>query len=305
MKVSTCLLIIAYNRPFHLNKILNEMIGLVSKDLPLFISIDGPKKKSDIHLVKKCEEVCKEFSNFIGFEYFKNSTNLGLRKNVIGSINKVFENYNSIIVLEDDLSISQVGIYWAKKALNKYKNIKEVNHINLWTPPNVVSKTDYFTRYMNCWGWATWKDRWVDFNLIDEIKNDIPDNLKKDFNWNGSNLEQLRQNSLGLNKTWAVFWSKHIFQKKGLCLNPQVSFVKNLGFDQFSTNTRYNKLMNNQKISFVERDPDEINLKISDTNEIKIREFCKIFKKNMFLILLSRILKYIGIKEFLKKLKLI
>jgi hypothetical protein len=43
-------------------------------------------------------------------------------------------------------------------------------------------------------------------------------------------------NAKGTLKTWAVFWYASVFQRRGLCLHPRSSLVKNIGFDGSGTN---------------------------------------------------------------------
>ena len=37
-------------------------------------------------------------------------------------------------------------------------------------------------------------------------------------------------------KTWAIYWYSTILMKKGFCINPKYSFVKNIGDDGSGTN---------------------------------------------------------------------
>ena len=51
------------------------------------------------------------------------------------------------------------------QALNLYKNNQKVWHIAGWNyPVNSDDLADTFLwQLMNCWGWATWSDRWCYF----------------------------------------------------------------------------------------------------------------------------------------------
>ena len=87
---------------------------------------------------------------------------------------------------------------------------------------------------MNCWGWATWIDRWKHFEkdpsrLVHEwTKDDIYRfNLENAHDFWG----QVTANHVGKLNTWAIFWYATIFKYNGLCLNPSLSFVHNIGLD--------------------------------------------------------------------------
>ncbi len=58
-----------------------------------------------------------------------------------------------------------------------------------------------------------------------------------DANWDGGGIiekegdESVLANIDGRLTTWAVFWYATIFEHGGLCLNPYVSYVRNIGLD--------------------------------------------------------------------------
>ncbi len=91
---------------------------------------------------------------------------------------------------------------------------------------------------MNCYGWATWADRWRYFEK--NPKKIVQEFSRKDirrFNLEGGKKfwKQLKANKKGKISTWAIFWYATIFKNQGLCLNPSHSFVRNIGFDSSGT----------------------------------------------------------------------
>ena len=93
---------------------------------------------------------------------------------------------------------------------------------------------------MNCWGWATWKNRWKFYKKEPKkiIKNWSKSKIKKfniDNNFNFFS-QIIRNNEKKIN-TWAIFWYAIIFEKKGLCLNPTTSLTENIGVGIDSTHT--------------------------------------------------------------------
>jgi hypothetical protein len=139
-------------------------------------------------------------------------------------------------VLEDDLVTSSYFLKFMNEALEFYKDEKKVWHISGWNYPIFDEQkcSTFLWKKMNCWGWATWEDRWKFFEkkpqkLIKELnKVEI-----KEFNLDGyeNNWNQVVNNLRGKINTWAVFWHTTIFKNNGLCLNPETSFVKNIGHD--------------------------------------------------------------------------
>ena len=106
---------------------------------------------------------------------------------------------------------------------------------------------------MNCWGWATWEDRWN--NIFDNLNNKIVEEQIKDFNFKNlltTNYNQLTANENKKISTWAIFWYQTIFLNNGYCLMPSKSVVLNKGFENGEHGTGNQnaiKKLSNNKIS--------------------------------------------------------
>ena len=160
-------LLIAFNRPDHFYKTLIALgNNKIAHKTVLYVSIDGPRNEND----KKSQELILEHIRlsekmFSKVFILKNQFNKGLAQNIIDSITYVLEEYEKIIVVEDDLVTSNRFLNFMNDALAFYEDKKKVWHIN---GHNVVSSKNkknkiFLWRFMNCWGWATWRDRWVYF----------------------------------------------------------------------------------------------------------------------------------------------
>ena len=99
-KINPAIIVVAYNRPKSLFRLLQSIknASYKTKNIPLIISIDS--KNSILN-----EEVVSIAENFI-WEYgekqiVRNQASLGLKKHILlcGDFTKV---YNSVIILEDD-----------------------------------------------------------------------------------------------------------------------------------------------------------------------------------------------------------
>ena len=144
-------------------------------------------------------------------------------------------------------------------SLNVYANNKEVKHISGYNYPTFFgsNKANYFTPHMNCWGWATWSDRWFEnSNFTKNLISQLPKKNRLRFTVYGLEKDfesQLIRNEAQEIETWAIFWSQHIFLSKGLCANPKKTLVQNTGDDSdgvHKTNSKiYTSKINNQVIS--------------------------------------------------------
>jgi hypothetical protein len=148
----------------------------------------------------------------------------------------VINQYGKMIEVEDDIVTSPYFLKFMNGALDYYEEKKQVWHISGWNYPiNTKGLGDaFFYRAMNGWGFATWKDRWQHFEKnTDKLIAQFTRRDIYQFNLNGSSdaWSQVIDNKNKKIDTFAIFWYASIFQKKGLCLNPSMSFVENIGFD--------------------------------------------------------------------------
>ena len=128
----------------------------------------------------------------------------------------------------------------------------------------------------NCWGWATWKDRWA--KLIkdpQELKGRLIGSGKYNyFNLDGGSdlANQLDCNIWGIKNTWAVLWHGCIVLEDGFCLHPGMSLVRNTGFDGSGENTGNDLVFSNQKI-IKEIHVKRIEIKESEEIRNKVKDF--------------------------------
>ena len=230
-----------YNRPDHTRQTLEALSNnTLASESDLFIYADGAKTGASAEqldrirqtrLIAHSKNWCKNVT------VIESDTNKGLAASIISGVTEIVNKYGKIIVLEDDIVTGKYFLEFMNEALEKYADEKKVWHITGWREPIVNAKIEdsYFYPIMDCWGWATWDDRWHFF------KKDCPyyqSIFTKDmiyhFNIEGSDKgmwAQIEGNASGEINTWAVFWYATLFINKGLCLAPTKSLVKNIGFD--------------------------------------------------------------------------
>ncbi|WP_205558155.1 hypothetical protein [Pectobacterium brasiliense] len=227
-----------YARPVHTQRTIDALLlnpEALSTDLIVYS--DGAKSDKDITAVNKVRNIIINTVGFNTITLIEREVNVGLAKNIIDGVSETCKKYGKVIVLEDDIVTSSCFLNFMNSALNKYKNNKNVWHVSGWNYPlkNIDNLPEtFFWRTMNCWGWATWNDRWKHFEknpkklLSTWTKEDVKSfnlDYKYDF-W-----VQVINNDKGLLNTWAIFWYATIFRHKGLCLNPTKTYVTNIGND--------------------------------------------------------------------------
>jgi hypothetical protein len=241
-----------YNRPDHTRLTMRALsMARGSESIELFVFLDGPKDETnqiEINLIHEVYSVIDDLkSKFKKIAISRSHKNLGLGRSIIAGVNKVFETHDHVIILEDDLVVEKDFLLYMTDALKYYEVKKEVWHIvgfqkDSWM--QCFMPKYFFTHYMNCSGWGTWKDRWSKLITDLEVIDNFVEGNRDYFNY--QKLEMSGQLDLNRNqfKTWAIFWYSTILINKGLCLNPRYSLVANIGDDGSGTNTGRTKANN-------------------------------------------------------------
>jgi hypothetical protein len=231
------IVLFVYNRIEHTKKTVEALSkNLLADESELFVYSDAAKDVSAIDKVKEVRSYIKTIQGFKSLTIIEREKNWGLAATIIDGVTNVVNQYGKIIVLEDDIVTSSYFLKFMNDALDFYADNIGVWHISGWNHP---IKTDglgdaFFWRTMDCWGWATWKNRWKYFKKdTDKLLGNFTKLDIYRFNMYGAdNLwGQVFDNKKGKINTWAIFWYASIFQENGLCLNPTISFVQNIGLD--------------------------------------------------------------------------
>ena len=248
-----------YNRPQHLLKTLSALLkAKLSEQSEIFIFCDGMRLDDDPLRIEEVRSIVQDINGFKKIHYEFSEHNKGLGKSIIYGVSKVLEMYESVIVLEDDHLVHEDFLVYMNFYLENFKYEKRIMHIGAFQRNSYLQfflpKT-YFTRYMDCWGWATWAESWklliLDFQLFENYFS-ISYNEKK---YNFNKLDH----HLYLNKnkdeiiTWAIFWHSTIAVYNGLCLMSKYSYVKNIGNDGTGSNqvVKTNELASNFIKNFI------------------------------------------------------
>ncbi|HHY0530095.1 TPA: glycosyltransferase [Vibrio parahaemolyticus] len=288
------IVLFVYNRPDHTQRTIEALKNnILASESELFIYSDAPKNDNDKLNVDQVRQQIEVVTGFKKVTIIKQSTNMGLAKSIIDGVTDIVNRYGKVIVLEDDLVTSPYFLKFMNDALEFYSNEEKVFHVSGWNYPihsDGLSDT-FLWRTMNCWGWGTWSDRWQYFEkntdkLIESFsKSDI-----KRFNLDGYEnfWGQVISNKNGKIDTWAIYWYASIFKNNGLCLNPTLTFVNNIGLDgsgeHCGINTSYMSDLNlNDNIKF------EKNYKENSSIINRIQEFYKKNHKSLFFRLLNKI----------------
>lgn len=236
------LILFAFNRPLHTKRLLDSVVlSKIAKFTDLVAYIDSPRNEEEFLVVEDVADIVRNAPGFKSVTIIRREINYGLSRNIIDGITMTLTKFNKAIILEDDLVVSPKFLEYMNDALNYYEKHERVWHISGFTENFCSTEVDssFFWRAMDCWGWATWRDRWQHFEKNTDLlleKFNLP--MINAFNLNGAAnfWDQVILNKKGKIDTWAIYWYATIFLHKGLCLNPCVSYVANIGFDGTGVN---------------------------------------------------------------------
>lgn len=234
-------LLFVFSRPIHTRQTLKFLAANeVASESDLIVYADAARNEKEVAAVSEVRQLVKSVQGFRSVTVVERQSNYGLARNIIDGVAEVCQKYGRVIVLEDDLVTSPNFLTFMNQALDQYQDKKQVWHISGWNYPiDATGLGDaFFLRVMNCWGWATWADRWQHFEkdtekLIAEFDKDMIQ--KFDLENSGIFWSQVLSNQKRLINTWAIYWYATIFKNNGLCLNPALSYVDNIGLDGSGT----------------------------------------------------------------------
>lgn len=167
-KNNIAIVIVAYCREKSLARLLESVSrAYIDDNTTLIISID----KSNNPLVT-------EYANTFEWKYgekrvIAHSENLGLKKHIL-SCGNYLDEFDAIIVLEDDLVVSEGFFNYSKLAVKQYQDNNNIAGISLYsfhinphsTYPFFPDKSEYdnyFIQYAPSWGQVWMKNQWAEF----------------------------------------------------------------------------------------------------------------------------------------------
>ena len=225
-----------YNRLEHTRRTVEALkANSLALSSDLYIFSDGAKSQEDQIEVERVRAYLKTVTGFRTINIFENDINRGLAPSLIAGINKIFEEYDSIIVFEDDILCSPYTLAFLNDSLEIYRNDSNVGMIHGHIE-TIQELPELFFHYRSgCWGWATWKRAWQEVNfdgqsLLNEIQNQ---HKEKAFDVNGTYAytDMLKKQIAGRNSSWAVRVYASFFLKNILTLYPGKSYVQHIGYD--------------------------------------------------------------------------
>ena len=228
-------LLVGFNRP----DFMSSLIAAVRPARPsrLYVAVDGPRADcpSEPDLCRQVRDCIKLVDWPCEVKTLFREKNLGCKCAVSGAITWFFENEESGIILEDDISPTLQFMRFASEMLSRYKDDSRIGAVNGFNFFNLQSDnlvSYHFSRHMDVWGWASWRRVWKDYNVDSTNDSDklfaMIDGTNATAYYKKFYKKLVRSIENGLS-TWDVQLSLLFIEKGYLSIVPKVRLVANKG----------------------------------------------------------------------------
>jgi len=236
---------IVFNRPAHTIRTFDAIREY--KPPVLCLIADGPRSNNtqDIDLCRQVLSIvdiidwpCIVHKNF-------SPVNLGCRLRVSSGLDWTFNLVDHAIIIEDDCLASPRFFEFCESLLSFYRdneNVWVINGNSYQASRQWGDGSYFFSKYPDCWGWATWRRAWSKYDPNMSFLNSLLSS-KKWIDIFPSLLERsyfercfYAALSQRLN-TWDHQWTACVLNAGAFCATPNGNLVTNIGFDKLATHT--------------------------------------------------------------------
>ena len=232
----TPVILVVYNRPRHTAKVLESLRRHNVQNLYIFSDASkSPQHSANvgevrrlIHDIKWCKPVIVE-----------RAENFGLARSIVSAANMVFEQYDRLILLEDDCVPGPYFFDFMAKCLKKYEAHPGIFGISGHTVPiaedvlKAYPYDIYFSPRIGSWGWATWRRAWKYYDT--DINRLVETAKAKNIDWDqGGNdwpMMLLRFLKGELKDVWTMNWVLSVYNNNGSYIFPTKTHITNIGTD--------------------------------------------------------------------------
>jgi hypothetical protein len=166
--------------------------------------------------------------------------NMGCKKRVSSGLAWVFEQVEDAIILEDDCLPHPSFFAYCQELLDRYRDDERIGAISGNNFQEGMSRTPhsyYFSKYFHCWGWASWRRTWQNFDLNFQTWPSfrdqggllsVADSPTESWYWTRLFNEQYSGDTKV--SSWAYPWLYSAWAQNALTILPDVNLISNIGF---------------------------------------------------------------------------
>lgn len=242
------ILLIAWRRPHTVKLVIDALRPLAPADI--FVAcdaarVDEPGEVSKVAATRQLIDQAIDWPCRLRRLYSHH--NLGCSQAPIQAIDWFFSHVEEGIILEDDCVPHPDFFHYCAALLEHYRTDHRIWCISGNNFQGGIRRGDgsyYFSRYANCWGWATWRSRWQYYDVAltswpqvkasDQLTALFPDPVERRY-WTLIWDRTFRH--LETASWWDYQWQYQIFCQHALSITPNVNLVRNIGFGEDASHT--------------------------------------------------------------------
>lgn len=250
----TAVLFIIFNRPDTTQKVFDAIRN--AKPKRLYVAADAPRKnkEGDEEKCRLTRAIIEKVDWDCDLHTFFQTENIGCSLGPRTAFDWFFGQEEEGIILEDDCVPDLSFFRFCTEMLERYRNdekIISINGCNLCYELN-DGNSYTFSRFMNMWGWATWRRsaEKIDYYLEDWKTEQKPlwtlyKRLRQspwdyDIKWYQYWQDKFDQTISRKDFTWWDWqWIYHQTKAKQFSIVPGVNLVSNIGFHEDATHTHH------------------------------------------------------------------
>ncbi len=233
-----------FNRPDVTGRVFEE----IAKQRPrhLLVIGDGPRADhpEDPELIIRTRQILDRIDWPCDLRTCFAEQNLGCGKRMGTGITWAFEQFEELIILEDDCLPNPSFFGFCENLLSRFRDHPKIKMIsgNNFAPTSKSQQSYYFSKWPLIWGWASWRHAWNNFNNVTPPKNDFElTSILRQVHTNSDELTRwtaiMKDFFAGKIDTWDFHWTYSIWQQQGLTVLPRENLVSNIGFGPNATHT--------------------------------------------------------------------
>ncbi len=239
----------AFNRPEATERSLAALANNHGADeSELTVICDAPQVEEDAQKTEQVRAIARRAAGFKNVRVVARADNLGSAVSIRTGLDQMFDEHETIIVLEDDFTTSVHFLKFMNAGLAFYNNEDRVVSICGYSPAgiNTLAHT-YLLPGAHCWGWGAWRRSWSETEL--NPRKALHDIVRRDriFEFDLGGTEPctwlLHRAATGGRDSWVLPWMASAVLNNRLTLYPGRSLVRNDGLKNSGLPVEWLKLV--------------------------------------------------------------
>ena len=252
-------LLLVFNRPSTTRPVFETLRN--AKPGRLYIASDGPRldKEGEVDKVNEVRSIVQNVDWKCEIKTLFRGQNLGCKNAVSQAISWFFSYEEAGIILEDDCVADLSFFEFCHLLLQRYHNdtrIMAISGDNFQGGRKRTAYSYYYSMYPHCWGWATWKRAWEQWDGAlkswqeireREFLNDIASGNEAFVEYWTAIFDRCHSGQID---SWAYPWNYSCWINNGLTILPNKNLVTNIGVGEDATHTKTGTSIKSESLIF-------------------------------------------------------